>query len=82
MGLLTWIILTVVVLSIIGQGWNVFVSSVFRGIETVLNGISPTERDLGSEAKQYADNITTRIQQKTADKTCHRRKSIHNISRT
>ena len=35
MGLLTWIILTVVVLSIIGQGWNVFVSSVFRGIDKV-----------------------------------------------
>jgi uncharacterized membrane protein len=70
MGLLTWIILTVVVLSIIGQGWNVFVSSVFRGIDKVLNGISPIARDLGNEAKQYAD------------KSRHRRKSIHNISRT
>jgi hypothetical protein len=66
MGLLTWIILTVVVLSIIGQGWNVFVSSVFRGIDKVLNGIGPITRDLGSEAKQYADNITSSIQQKSA----------------
>ena len=66
MGLLTWIILTVVVLSIIGQGWNVFVSSVFRGIDKVLNGISPITRDLGNEAKQYADNITSSFQQKAA----------------
>jgi len=66
MGLLTWIILIVVVLSIIGQGWNVFVSSVFRGIDKVLNGISPIARDLGNEAKQYADNITSSFQQKAA----------------
>jgi uncharacterized membrane protein len=66
MGLLTWIILTVVVLSIIGQGWNVFVSSVFRGIDKVLNAISPIARDLGNEAKQYADNITSGIQQRAA----------------
>jgi uncharacterized membrane protein len=66
MGLLTWIILTVVVLSIIGQGWNVFVSSVFRGIDKVLNGIRPIARDLGNEAKQYADNITSSIQQRAA----------------
>ena len=66
MGLLTWIILTVVVLSIIGQGWSVFVSSVFRGIDKVLNGISPIARDLGNEAKQYADNITSSFQQRAA----------------
>jgi len=66
MGLLTWIILIVVVLSIIGQGWNVFVSSVFRGIDKVLNGISPIARDLGNEAKQYADNITSSFQQRAA----------------
>jgi uncharacterized membrane protein len=61
MGLLTWAILTVVILSIIGQGWNVFVSSVFRGIDKILNGISPIATDLGSEAKQYADNIISSI---------------------
>src|SRR5437899_1855288 len=32
MGLLAWIMITVVVLSIIGQGWNVFVSSIFKGV--------------------------------------------------
>lgn len=61
MGLLTWIfltfILTIIILSMIGLGWNVFISSVFRGIDKVLNGISPIARDLGNEARQYAANI-------------------------
>jgi len=62
MGLLTWIfltfILTIIILSMIGLGWNVFISSVFRGIDKVLNGISPIARDLGNEARQYAANIS------------------------
>jgi uncharacterized membrane protein len=61
MGLLTWIFLTfvliIIILSVIGLGWNVFISSVFRGIDKVLNGISPIARDLGNEARQYAANI-------------------------
>ena len=61
MGLLTWIfltfILTIIILSMIGLGWNVFISSVFRGIDKVLNGISPIARDLGNEARQHAANI-------------------------
>jgi uncharacterized membrane protein len=65
MGLLTWITLTVVftvvILSIIGLGWNVFISSFFRGIDKVLNGISPIARDLGNGAKQYAANITKNV---------------------
>jgi hypothetical protein len=61
MGLLTWAMLTVVILSIIGQGWNVFVSSVFRGIDKILTGISPIATDLGNEVKQYADNIIISI---------------------
>jgi multisubunit Na+/H+ antiporter MnhC subunit len=61
MGLLTWLILAIIILSIIGQGWNLFVSSVFRGIDKVLNGISPIATDLGNEAKKYANNITKAV---------------------
>jgi hypothetical protein len=61
MGLLTWIffsfVLSITILSMIGIGWNLFISSVFRGIDKVLNGISPVARDLGNEARQYAANI-------------------------
>jgi uncharacterized membrane protein len=63
MGLLVWILMTVVVLSIIGQGWNVFVSSIFKGVDKLLNGISPIAKDLDKQVKQYAatNNITSRI---------------------
>lgn len=49
--------LTIVVLSIIGQGWNVFVSSIFRGIDKALNGINPIDRDLANEVEQYTNSI-------------------------
>jgi hypothetical protein len=63
MGLLAWILITVVVLSIIGQGWNVFVSSIFKGVDKLLNGISPIANDLDKQVKQYAatSNITSSI---------------------
>jgi hypothetical protein len=63
MGLLAWILMTVVVLSIIGQGWNVFVSSIFKGVDKLLNGISPIAKDLDKQVKQYAatNNITSSI---------------------
>jgi len=63
--LLTWITLTVVfpvvMLSVSGLVWNVFISSVFRGRDKVLNGTSPIDRDLGIEAMQYAANITRNV---------------------
>jgi uncharacterized membrane protein len=63
MGLLAWILMTVVVLSIIGQGWNVFVSSIFKGVDKILNGINPIAKDLDKQVKQYAatNNITSSI---------------------
>jgi hypothetical protein len=55
------IVFPAVILSIIGLGWNVFISSVFRGRDKILNGISPIIRDLGNKAKQYAANITRNV---------------------
>ena len=60
MGLLTWIMLIVVILSIIGQGWNVFVSSIFKGLDKILSSISPIARDLDKIAKDYAANNITK----------------------
>lgn len=63
--LLTPITLTavfpIVMLSISGLVWNVFISRVFRGRDKVLNGTSPIDRDLGIEAMQYAANITRKV---------------------
>ncbi|HZA08336.1 MAG TPA: hypothetical protein VE619_11585 [Nitrososphaeraceae archaeon] len=62
MGLLTWIMLIVVILSIIGQGWNVFVASIFRGLDKILSSISPIARDLDKIAKDYAaSNFTKNV---------------------
>lgn len=58
MGLLTWIMLTVVILYIIGQGWNVFVSGVLKGLAKVIVIVSPIIKDVGIQAKLYVDNIT------------------------
>lgn len=49
--------MAVVILSIIKRGWNVFVSSIFKGIDKALNGINPIDRDLDNEAEQYTNNI-------------------------
>ena len=59
MGLLTWIMVTVVILSIIGQGWNVFVSGVFKGLEKVIVIVGPIIKDVNSQAKRYVDNIAS-----------------------
>ena len=50
-------------LSIIGQGWIVFVSSNFKGVDKLLNDISPIVKDLAIQVKQYVttNNITRSI---------------------
>ena len=58
MGILTWMMVAIVLLAIIGQGWNSFVSSIFKGISRVLDSINPLIRDASKEAKQYIYNIT------------------------
>jgi hypothetical protein len=58
MGILTWMMVAIVLLAIIGQGWNSFVSSIFKGISRVLDSINPLIRDASKEAKHYIYNIT------------------------
>jgi hypothetical protein len=66
MGLLSWIMIALVILSIIGQGWNVFISSVFKGIDKLLNVTSPIVKDLDKHVKQYTaiNNIPADIEKK------------------
>jgi uncharacterized membrane protein len=56
MGAFTWIILIIVILAIIGLGWQVFVSGVFRGAEKIIN-TNPILKNTTQEAKQYFGNI-------------------------
>jgi uncharacterized membrane protein len=56
MGALTWIILVIVILAIVGLGWQVFVSGVFKGAERIMNA-DPILKNTSREAKQYFGSI-------------------------
>jgi hypothetical protein len=58
MGLLTWILLAVLILAVIGIGWNAFISGVFRGTEKIINS-NPTVKNLTKDAKRFINNITS-----------------------
>ena len=52
MGILTWIIIAVLILSVIGLGWQTFVLGVFKGGEKIINS-SPEIKNIAEKAKQY-----------------------------
>jgi|SRR5919109_1089219 hypothetical protein len=52
MGILTWIIIAVLILSIIGLGWQTFVLGVFKGGEKIINS-TPEIKSITDKAKQY-----------------------------
>ena len=52
MGVLTWIIIGVVILAIIGLGWQTFFSGLWQGAQKV--GENPIVQNLTGEAKDEA----------------------------
>ena len=56
MGLLIWIIIAVLILSIIGLGWQTFVVGVFKGGEKIINS-NPEIKNVTQKVKQYIINI-------------------------
>jgi hypothetical protein len=56
MGLLTWVIIAVVVLAIIGLGVGTFYSGILQGAQRI--GNNPIVEDATGEAKDFAGNIT------------------------
>lgn len=56
MGLLTWVIIAIVVLAVIGLGVGTFYSGILQGAQTV--GNNPVLKDATDEAKDYAGDIT------------------------
>ena len=60
MGALTLVILIIVILAIIGLGWQVFVSGVFRGAEKIIN-TNPILKNTTQEAKQYFGGIINNV---------------------
>jgi anionic cell wall polymer biosynthesis LytR-Cps2A-Psr (LCP) family protein len=62
MGALTLIILIIVILAIIGLGWQVFVSGVFKGADKIINS-NPVLKNTTQEAKQYFSGIINNVSQ-------------------
>jgi hypothetical protein len=56
MGLTTWIIIAILILSIVGLGWQTFVLGVFKGGEKIINS-NPEIKNATQEVKQYIVNI-------------------------
>ena len=56
MGLFIWIIIAVLILSVIGLGWQTFVVGVFKGGEKIINS-NPEIENVTQKVKQYIINI-------------------------
>jgi uncharacterized membrane protein len=74
MGLLIWIIIAVLILSIIGLGWQTFVVGVFKGGEKIINS-NPEIKNVTQKVKQYIINII-----KNASEDLIENSSITNLS--
>lgn len=60
MGLVTLIVIIVVVLAIVGLGWNVFVSGVYKGAEKIMGNMnSVLIKNLTKKAEQLINGLTT-----------------------
>jgi hypothetical protein len=56
MGLITWVVIAIVILAIIGLGWQTFFSGVWQGAQKI--GENPLVQNLTSEVKdKVADAI-------------------------
>jgi len=54
---ITWVLIIVVALAIIGLGWMTFFSGVFQGAEEVSE--NPAVEEATEEAKQFLGNATS-----------------------
>ena len=57
MGLITWIVLVVTILAILGLGWNVFMSGVYKGAQKIM-GNSAILNKITEKAQQFFGNVT------------------------
>jgi Tfp pilus assembly protein PilO len=57
MGLITLIIVVVTILAILGLGWNVYISGVYKGIQKIM-GNSTMLSKISKNAQQFVGNFT------------------------
>jgi hypothetical protein len=55
MGVLTLVLIVLVILAIIGLGWEAFSSGIISGFETVLDVGQPVIKNLTQEAREYVN---------------------------
>jgi flagellar basal body-associated protein FliL len=60
MGLLIWIIIGIIILAIIGLGWKVFVSGVFKGANKIVDS-TPTLKNIANKSKEYIVNTMKNV---------------------
>ena len=56
MGLITWIVVVVTILAIMGLGWNVFVSGVYKGVQKIM-GNSTVLKKMTEKAQQLVGSF-------------------------
>ncbi len=59
MGLFVWIIVIIVILAIIGLGWNTFFSGVMKGADKI--GITSIVKNVTNDAAEIAKNASREI---------------------
>ena len=59
MGLFVWIIVIIVILAIIGLGWNTFFSGVMKGADKI--GITSIVKNATNDAAEFAKNASQDI---------------------
>jgi hypothetical protein len=61
MGLITLIVIIVVVLAVVGLGWNVFISGVYKGAEKIMGNVSNSAlfKNITKKAQQLDGGLTT-----------------------
>jgi hypothetical protein len=68
MGILTWIVIAILILSIIGLGWQTFVLGVFKGGEKIINS-NPEIKNIAEKAKQYITDGSKNLSEGIIDNT-------------
>jgi hypothetical protein len=59
MGLITWIVIAIVILAIIGIGWQAFISGVFKGAKKLgIIPITPAIKNVSKKARDLINNVT------------------------
>jgi len=59
MGFLVWLIVIIVILAIIGLGWNTFFSGVLKGADKI--GITSIVKNASNDAVEFAKNTSRDI---------------------